>query len=203
MSLTLLQGKHVVQQAMEAGHQVKVLVRSPEKLGDMQNKVEAITGDVRSLDNVQQTVQGVDAVVNALGNSYGDKTQAGDICSVGTRNILDAMKVEGVKRIVTVSSMGVGDSWNDFPLAMKPVLWMFLGKALADKEIQEKNIMESSTEWTIVRPPRLTDGPKTGNYMAKSKWRPSSCSRADVADFCLKALETSEYNSKALNVGIP
>jgi nucleoside-diphosphate-sugar epimerase len=180
---------------------VKVLVRSPEKLGDVQSKVQVIKGDVRNQENVDETVQGVDAVINALGNSYGDKTQSGDLCSVGTKNILQAMKKTGVNKIVTVSSMGVGDSWDDFPLLMKPVLHLFLGKALADKEIQEADIKASAFEWVIARPPRLVDGPKTGQWEAKTKWRPSQCSRADVADFCLKALGTSEYNGQALNVG--
>lgn len=83
------------------------------------------------------------------------------VCSKGTRIILDVASelVEECKpkRLMVVSSLGVGESWDDCGFILKGFIKVFLGRPIADKEIQEKMVKEGPFPWTILRPGGLTD----------------------------------------------
>ncbi|HEU5402914.1 MAG TPA: NAD(P)-binding oxidoreductase, partial [Terriglobales bacterium] len=72
-----------------------------------------------------------------------------------------------------------------------------------DWEAAESVLQTSALEWTIVRPPRLTDKPRTGNYRFREGRLPSfafSISRADVADFMVRSLANGVYVRKVVGV---
>jgi len=152
-----------------------------------------VQGDALDPDAVAEAVQGQDAVVVALG---GGNNAGSNVRSQGTANIVQAMKTAGIKPLVVVSSFGVGDSRKGPVAAMA---WLFLRAALEEHERQEKIVMESGLDWTIVRPTGLTNDPKTGKYQVGQTGR-GRISRADVADFILKALSDSSYIAKAVVV---
>jgi|SRR4051812_1245214 len=123
------------------------------------------------------------------------------VVSQGTKNIVCAMEMEGVKRFVCESSLGVGDSKGQggwfFTYVLLPLL---LRHAFADKEVQEKVIQGSTLDWVIVRPGALTNGPRTGTYKTGFDGADKSLriqiSRADVADFMLRQVTDSTYLRK-------
>jgi len=122
--------------------------------------------------------------------------------SDGTRNILQAMQEQGVKRFICESSLGVGDSKGQLGLLYNLVLLpLLLRNIFADKEVQEKIIQESTCEWVIVRPAALTNGPRTGIYKhganIGSRLSMAKISRADVAEFMLKQLGDTVYLRKS------
>ena len=113
--------------------------------------------------------------------------------SEGTKNIVRAMEKVGVKRFVCESSLGIGDSKGQLgPLFNYLMIPLFLRNIFADKEVQEQVIKQSNLDWVIVRPGRLTNGPRTGNYKSGFSTSDTSIqakiSRADVADFMLQQL---------------
>ena len=69
---------------------------------------------------------------------------------------------------------------------------MLLRNVVADHEAKEAIVQQSGLDWTIARPPRLTNGPLTGAYRSGERIGANSTiptiSRADVADFMLKQL---------------
>ncbi len=181
-------GFQVVQQALEQGHCVTAFARSPS-FPDHPN-LKVAQGDVFDLDAVSRAVQGRDAVVIALGagSQLGDQTR-----SQGTAHVVRAMQLHGVRRVVAVSSFGVGDSRKGL---IANAAWLFLRAALEEHQRQEKTLMESGLDWTIARPTGLTNDPKTGIYKTGKSGR-GRISRADVADFILKVLADSGYIGKA------
>ena len=101
-------GKQVVQQALAAGDQVTALVRDPAKLAVDSANLTVVTGTVLDAAKVEETLQGTDAVVVSLGNTDSNPDY---VVSQGTQVIVDAMKQLGQpKRIIIVSSLGVGES---------------------------------------------------------------------------------------------
>jgi uncharacterized protein YbjT (DUF2867 family) len=75
-----------------------------------------------------------------------------------------------------------------------------LGRAYADKAVQEEMIKASDLDWTIARPGILTNNRRTGVYKVltePSTWRNGLISRADVADFLIKALEEGTHIREA------
>ena len=121
--------------------------------------------------------------------------------SNGTKNIVQAMEKLAVKRFVCESSLGIGDSKGKLGLLYNVVLIpLLLRNIFADKEVQEKLIKESKLDWIIVRPARLTNGPKRGTYRhgldIGSKLISGSVSRADVAQFMLRQVTENSYLCK-------
>jgi putative NADH-flavin reductase len=181
-------GLQVVRQALEQGQSVTAFARSPSFPEHPNLKV--IQGDVFNLEAVSKAIQGQGAVVIALGTDRkaGDQTR-----SQGTANIVQGMQQHGVRRVVAVSSFGVGDSRKGL---IANAAWLFLRATLEEHERQEKTLMESGLDWTIARPTGLTNDAKTAGYKIGSSGR-GRISRADVADFILKALGDSTYIGKA------
>lgn len=182
-------GLQVVQQALEQGHRVTAFARNPS-LPDHPH-FSVVRGDIFDLEAVSGAVQGQDAVVIALGagSQAGDQTR-----SQGKAHIVRAMQQHGVRRVVAVSSFGVGDSRKGL---IAQIAWLFLKAALKEHERQETTLMESGLDWTIARPTGLTNDARTGAYRIGNSGR-GRISRADVADFILKALVDSNYIGKAL-----
>ncbi len=186
-------GSQVVQQGLAAGHQVTALARDPSRLAGADPNLTVIAGSVLDAAPVQQTLQGADAAVVSLGNTSNNPDY---IVSQGTEVILDAIRqLGGPRRLVVVSSIGVGDSKDQVPFAFKMLMKTVLRKAMEDKERQETLVKASGLDWIIVRPGGLTDGPATGQYRAglDPKISAGQIARADVAAFVLQQLTDDTY----------
>ena len=189
-------GRQVLAQALEQGHEVQALARTPASLatdqtaGD-QGHLTVIQGDVLDPNPVNACIQGTDAVICVLGTRPGGTP----IEATGTAVILAAMQQQGVRRLIAVTSMGVGDSKDQVPLFFKVLMQLALKKVMAAKEEQERLIRASGLEWTIVRPGGLTDGPKTGTYRSglDKSLIAARLTRADVADFVLQQLTDDRF----------
>ena len=185
-------GSQVLEQALAAGHQVRALVRDPTKLAERDGLV-VIQGDVLDQDAVDRCVAGSDAVICVLGSHGGEPVE-----DRGTERILAAMKSQGVRRLIAVTSMGVGDSIDQVAAVFRAIMKLTLKRVMEAKERQEQAIMASDVDWTIVRPGGLTDGPRTANYLSgiDKSIQATRVSRADVADFVLRELAAGEYVGK-------
>lgn len=183
-------GLQVLMQALGQGHSVRALARDPSKLPTGLAGLVAVPGDVLDPTAVRACLQGSDAVVCVLGTRGGEPIEAR-----GTRTLVAAMADLGVRRLVAVTSLGVGDSKDQIPLFFKIMMQIGLRKIMAAKEDQERTIMESDLDWTIVRPGGLTDGPRTGVYASglDKSIQARRISRADVADFVLKQLDDDRF----------
>ena len=192
-------GLEVVKQSLEKGHQVTAFVRDPSRMPVEHDGLTLVTGDIFDLESVAQAVQGQDAVICALGSSELKKTT---IRSDGTANIVKAMKAQNVQRLLVVSAMGTGESWDTLSLVNKFFYATLLKSSREDHEAQEAAVKESGLDWTIIRPSGLTEEPRTGiyevgeNILAKT----SKISRADVADLILKELEDNAFVHKAVTI---
>jgi putative NADH-flavin reductase len=194
-------GRHLVEQALEQGHDVTAFVRNPAKPGTAHTRLKVAQGDAMNAAAVEGVMPGHDAVLCALGSPA---LKTGAVRSAGTRNIVAAMEKAGVQRLVCLSSLGCGDSraaLDAAPFFSKYIVVpLFLRRVFVEHERQEECIGRSRLDWTSVRPGHLTDGPRTGVY--RHGFPPAdrsikvSVSRADVADFMLKQLTDDTYLRK-------
>jgi putative NADH-flavin reductase len=119
--------------------------------------------------------------------------------SASTRVLVNAMEASAVKRLISVTGLGAGDSRGRGGLFYHAALSLLLGRIYADKDAQEWIIRRSSLDWTIVRPTVLTTGPRTGTYrvlLDAHDWRSGFISRADVADFLVKQINDARLVRK-------
>lgn len=187
-------GRQVLAQGLAKGHAFRALARDPSKLTTAE-QLEIIAGDVLDQGAVDRCLSGTEAVICVLG-SHGSVTP---VEAEGTKRIIAGMQRLGIKRLIAVTSMGVGDSREQVAAAFRVIMQLTLRKIMAAKEAQEQLIRESGLDWTIVRPGGLTDGPATGAYRSGTdrSIRATRVSRADVADFVLQQLTDLRYLHQA------
>ena len=187
-------GRQIVEQALAAGDTVAALARDKSKLPLQHAGLTVVEGNVLDAAAVERTLRGADAVLVSLGNTPDNPDM---IVSQGTAVIIAAMQAAGVRRLIVISSLGVGDSKDQVPFFFKALIATALRKAFEDKEAQEKLVRGSNLDWTIIRPGGLTDGPATGQYRAGlERSIGGQVARADVAAFALRQLTSSEYIGK-------
>ena len=188
-------GHRLVAQALSAGYEVRAFVRDVSRLPLRHERLQIVEGDVLDATSIERAVSGTDAVLSALGRT---KTSTDDVQTVGVENIVGAMKKNGVSRLISLTGAGVRDE-KDRPKLVDKVfrlLLKFLQPAvLRDAERHAEVIKASGLDWVIVRAPRLTEGPRTGNYRVGyvGKNSGTKISRADVADFKLWQLADDEH----------
>ena len=192
-------GLEVVKQSLAKGDVVTAFVRDPSKLELEHENLKVIQGDIFEVASVGQAIQGQDAVVCALGSSELKKTT---VRAEGTKNIIQGMKENKVKRLVIISAMGVGESWDTLSGINKFFFATLLKSSREDHEAQEAAVKESGLDWTIIRPSGLVDTPRTGEYDFGENIpaKTSKIARADVADLILKELEQNTNIGKALTI---
>ena len=203
-------GRCLVEQALDQGYDVTAFARNPAVMPTQHVRLSIVRGDVFHPATVQEAVANQDAVLCTIGGHdrlrvalSGHPREPG-LCTIGTRNILEAMKTLGVSRLICLSAWGIGDSKGRVPFIFKNVIFPLLMKEeYEDKETQEQLIRQSNLDWTIVRPSRLTNGPRTGNYRMQAilefSWQ-SRISRADVAGCMLKQLTDQTFRHTCLEL---
>jgi putative NADH-flavin reductase len=182
-------GLHLVRIAMAAGHDVTAVLRDPGKLGELR-PTRTFIADVRSPRELEPALAGVDAVVGCVGPT-GRDSQRIQVDSI--QACLDAIATVGVSRVVTISASGPFIDGDD-PLTRylaKPILWRLLRESFDDLRNMEAVLRASDTDWTIVRPPQLTDRAARGRYRSRRdgnvRWG-FQITRADLAQALLGAL---------------
>ncbi len=193
-------GRKVVDEALERGHQVRAMARSASKLEIVADGFEAMDGDATNAVDVFNAIDGCDAVILTLGVPRDLRVlKSTTLFSDATRVLIDQMNKAGIKRLLTVTGFGAGDSVEKLSTPERLTQKAFLGRAYEDKDIQEQLIRDSDLDWTIARPGILSHNRKSGQYKVlteKSEWRNGLISRADVADFLVTAAEGTEMIGK-------
>lgn len=192
-------GSEIVKQALQRDHFVTAFVRNPGLVTVQHERLTVLKGEIYSMPDLEQAVLGQDAVICALG-ARDIKTSM--IRTEGTTNIIEAMKKNNVKRLLVISAMGVGESWNTLSVMNKLVLAVLLKSARKDHEAQEGVVKASGLDWTIIRPSELTNTPPTRLYTFGENVRAKSSRipRADVADLILNELEKRALVRRAATI---
>lgn len=191
-------GRHIVEQALEQGHNVTAFAREPEKLELSDDKLPLMSGDVYDHFAVEKAVAGQDVVMITLGSPK----LTGDLRSAGTANIVEAMKVQGIRRLICQTTLGAGDSIDNLNFLWRYILFgILLRFVMNDHNIQEDIVRTSGLDWTIIRPAAFTDEKGSNDYKynfdAKYKNLSLKIPRREVAGFMLKSLEDKSYLLKS------
>ncbi|MDX1417915.1 MAG: SDR family oxidoreductase [Candidatus Promineifilaceae bacterium] len=192
-------GQPLLEQALQANHEVTVLVRKPEKLTSASDQLKIIQGDIADANKVGEAVAGCEGVISVLGPTSNEPVFA---VSQGIKNIINTMDEHGVKRLIISAGAGVEDP-NDEPKLINKLisfaLRTFNGNVYEDMVRTVDAVRNSDLDWTIVRVPMLTDDPAKGNVKVAyvGKGMGSRITRADMAAFMLEQLDDEAYLHKA------
>ena len=191
-----------VKRALDCGHEVRAMARGAAQIPLRHERLEKVTGDALKEADVSAALTGIDVVIQALGVRAGPQMIFGPITlfSKATRVLVPAMEAAGVKRLISVTGFGAGDSRAAIGCLQRIPFRLLLGQAYDDKTVQEAVIKDSTLDWTIVRPGILTNGRRSGRYrilVKPAQWRNGLIARADVADFLVKQIDDDSLLHKA------
>ena len=192
-------GLETVKALLARGYDVRAFARSASTIPLDDERLEKVDGDALDRHDIDGALQGVDAVIQSLGVTFGPQMvlQGTTLFSKSSRVLVDAMRAKGVMRLIAVTGLGAGDSRGHGGLLYDALIFpLVLKRVYDDKDVEEQIVRASGLDWTIVRPGLLTSGGATGRYRvltdAKS-WRGGAISRADVGEFLTRLVEDRSY----------
>ncbi|MER5320949.1 NAD(P)-dependent oxidoreductase [Streptosporangium roseum] len=199
-------GRHLVRQALDAGHEVTAVVRDPARLPIDHPALDIVVADIFDAVSLKPTLDGHDAAVSVLGPR--GRTDTTPVCSAAISAILEAMAATGVGRVVALSAQpvlrtGAGEPiW--FRLTVRPLIRRIYRDVYADLDRMEGTLAAGTADWTVLRPPYLTDKPATGRYRAATEANvPGSMTRPDLARAILDVLQDPATIRHAIGVASP
>jgi putative NADH-flavin reductase len=212
----------LLEQALAEGRRVTALARSPERIAVKGPGLTPVKGDVYDVETLAAAMTGAEVVVSLIGPRIADHSQEigfVDLYSVGTANIISAMRRKGNRRLIAVSSGGPEQIPPEKPKVAGTVdTWVWNARNLyRDMQRMEKIIAGSGLDSVILRARNFGEGPRLDNlklkvhdnhtdfdqYTDKSKRTPGEGSRVTYADFAALILSLAEgdrYLGQAVGV---
>ena len=183
-------GRQLLQIGSERGHHITAFVRSPNKISERSNLLKVVEGDVFNAGQLAQCVAGHDCVLSAFGPATLRTTTLRRDFS---RALALALRDSKVSRVEIVSAAFLFPNIGALGYVLTRTLFRNM---VPDMAGMESEIMQSWIDWTIIRPPRLTNGPATRAYRIADDHLPKggrSVSRADVAEFMIGEAEKPRH----------
>lgn len=188
-------GRQLVSRALDRGHDVTAVARNPAAVDATGDRLQVVQADVLDRSSFDAVLGSVDAVLSAIGTHGRQPTT---VYSVGVANIRDAMHTADVQRFVGISALpvtppaelGRAERWIFVPL-----LSAFFGEMYADMTRMEQVLHDSDLDFTIMRPPQLTNERATGKYRTainQHLCHARKISRADLATEMLRVIPDRE-----------
>jgi uncharacterized protein YbjT (DUF2867 family) len=204
-------GQAIVRVALERGYRITAFVRDIERARRLYNggadhgsQLAFTQGDALNEPDIRRAIGGdLHAVISAMG--IYQRSAGGDDLTRATQHLIGAMRASGPRRLLCVSSLGVGDSRMQGDWLTRMIQKTTLKHTLADKECQETAIRNSDLDWTILRPSRLIDKGGLSNIQTWTGAQPAAklgwaIRRSLVAEFTLDCLENNASIHQALNI---
>lgn len=184
-------GTEFVRQALDQGWHVTAVVRDPARLAvPASDRLEVVTAGLHDHEALVAAVTGRDALVSTLGSRDRGPTT---VCQDGARAAIAALQASSVRRLLVVSASGMHTTGDGVVTrtVVKPLLGRWLRHGFADMLAMEDLVAASGLDWTIVRPPMLTNRPRTGRVAERLDGNVRgafSITRADAAGFLVNAV---------------
>lgn len=194
-------GLEIMRQAVDRGHKVTAFVRAPERLKSIAARFGVIQGDPLSSTELARALEDQDAILSGFGPRVPiAKTDATLLHRFGVA-LSDAMRNVGIRRAVIISTAFLFKDSIIPPTNL--VGRLFFPNMVADATEMESFFQKSGLDWTLVRPPRLTDQPRRNRYRVREGHLPGfgfTISRADVAAFMIKTAENGAFIQKVVGI---
>jgi putative NADH-flavin reductase len=193
-------GRVLLEKALEKGHQVKTLVRDPEKLGVYKERVEYVTGSVSQSDKLEKTIIGADVVLSTLPPIENGKDPDKSVKVM--EDLVAILERNAIKRFIhlggAVHGGGANENWTLGRRFLKMYLNIVCKPVLIAKQLEWEVLRRSNLDWTLVRPPRITKEKPIGHLAADEKNLSSvQVNVEDLVDFLLTQIDSQKWIDKA------
>ena len=200
-------GRLIVEEALKQGYDLNVLVRDKNKISFSSKSIKVYQGTPTRQTDLAAAMQGCDLIISALGivrasdAPWSKLITAKNFISESIKNAIAEADQQGLKRLITVSAWGVGDSKNDIPFWLRWLIdYTNMGPVYAEHEKEEKLLANSDLNWTAVRPVALNDSDKIKSLKVSFNNSPKPSlyiSRQSVAKFLVDIIKSDKYDRKS------
>jgi uncharacterized protein YbjT (DUF2867 family) len=193
-------GQRLLKKALAKGFEVKTLVRDPEKLGDLKKRVEVIQGDASQPGDLERTIVGTNAVLSTLPpvmNGNNPAETAGLM-----KGLVGLLEKNGIKRFIHIGGAvhggGVDENWTLGRRLLRLYLNMVSKPILVGKQLEWEVLRNSDLDWTLIRPPKISEEKPDGHITADEKnLARTQVNVEDLVDFMLDQIASEDWIEKA------
>ena len=190
-------GKVVTARALDDGHEVTVLARTPEKLGDLRGRVTVVEGNLFDPESIRAAMEGADAVLSCAGPQMkGDYRP--EQYGKAMNDVVAAMKDQGVERIITLGGAGTirveGEDVEVTRKILRFVLGLIGPRIVKGKQLEYDVLNQSDLAWTVIRPPMISKAKPAGKLLTSAnRLLGQKVDVEDLADFMLEQIESTDW----------
>ncbi len=195
-------GVSVLKLALEAGHEVKALVRNPAKVTMEHERLTLVKGDALSKDDIERLLDGTDVVLHCLGVGGKGNGKPTTLVSDSVRLVTEVMEARAMRRLVCMSNVGAGGSgkWWVNKLVV-PAFLRWLQPLIDDKDRMEAQLRQTDLEWVALRLPNIVEGPaKPVKTCPDGKRISLSITTDSVAQYMLELAQASAIADPTVSV---
>ena len=212
-------GKEIIKKLKSQGIRTKILVRKEDDKILFDNNDDVVIGDVTNFRSILEATKDVDAVISVAGmkpprlsklsdfftHPSKDLSHPYNVNYLGTKNIVDACKLNGCKKIVRLTGALTGK-----PCYLPFVVLFNLILSMSPKwhEASESYLRQSGINYTCVRPTELKndDAAKLTDRRlilipgdsGKKPPIPGMISIQDVADLCILSATDPKFDHSSV-----
>ncbi|MEJ2495819.1 MAG: NAD(P)H-binding protein [Ignavibacteriaceae bacterium] len=195
-------GKVVLKKALDEGYQIKTLVRNPEKLGELKDKVEFCQGCVTKIDKLEETIKGAEAVISTIGppmKKCGDPEHYKN----SMERIVTVLEKQKIKRYIHIGGAahlgGENENWTIGRITLRLVLKIIAKPVLIAKQLEWDVLKKSDLDWTLVRPPGIMKEVFKGKGVIadEKNLARTKINVEDLADFIIEQITSKDWIKKA------
>lgn len=200
-------GRLIVEEALKQGYNLNVLVRDKSKISLSSKSIKVFQGTPTRRTDLVEAMQGCDLIISALGiirasdAPWSKLITAKNFISESIKNVIAEADQQNLKRLITVSAWGVGETKKEIPFWLRWLInYTNLGPVYVEHETEEKLLANSNLNWTAVRPVALNDSKKVKTLKVSFNNFPKpslQISRQSVAKFIVDIVKSDKYDMKS------
>lgn len=199
-------GREVLNELLRSKHNVTAITRNSKSLAIHNDNLTIVEGNILDENFLDKVVKGHEVVINCLGIGGKGNGKPNSLVSDFTKVLIKAMEQNQVKKLISMSNVGAGDSLYFQPWIFRklilPYFMKWLKVIIDDKNIMETVIKNSQLDWIIVRCPNITEKRPKGKVTATldGKDLKLSITNKDLAVFLVQQLSNNTFLHKSPSV---
>lgn len=186
-------GKYLVNQLLENGFSVKLLLRNLDDFTIQNSKIEIIKGDAINEESINLLLKDCQAVLSTIGQRPGEPM----VASQATKNVLNAMKHNDVKRYVLLAGLNIDTPFDK--KGSKTIMatdWMKTNfpEIQKDRQLTYDLLVDCKIDWTQVRVPLIVFSDDSSEISVNLEdCLGEKISALDISKFMVKEMIESDY----------
>ncbi|MEA5459389.1 NAD(P)H-binding protein [Arcicella sp. LKC2W] len=192
-------GKYLVNQLVQRGFRLKLLIRNPETFQLKNPLIQVVEGNANNATDIHLLMQGCNTIISTLG--LGQPSSETNIFSESTKNILLAMTNHQIQRYIVITGLNVNTPFDKkSPKTQFATDWMYANypKTTADKQTEYDILSSSNVDWTLVRLPLIEQTDEKGNIkVSLEDCLEDKISATNLAEFLIEQLTDDRFIKQA------